>query len=182
MAAPIEVDPSRPFIDLITPDSHMPDWARETVHGYEPGKMLLKSIRTYAKYSGRSDPIAVACRKWATAQHRLWSVVCGADIPLGTQLGGGLLLPHPQGVVIHGDAIIGANCLIMSQVTIGVTRRGGPPVIGGAVDIGTGAKILGAIKIGDGAQIGANAVVLTDIPAGATAVGIPARISTKSLS
>lgn len=176
LAAAIEVNPGRPVIE--PPDSNTPDWARESASGlsYEPSKMLLKAIRTYAKYAGRTDPVALARRKWAVAQHRLWSIICGSDIPVSTRIGGGLLLPHPQGVVIHGDANIGPNCLIMSQVTIGVTRRGGPPSIGGAVDIGTGAKILGPIHIGDGAQIGANAVVLTNVPAGATAVGIPARV------
>lgn len=90
---------------------------------------------------------------------------------------GGLLLPHPNGVVIHHEALIGPNCLIFQQVTIGRGHiSGSVPQIGGRVDIGAGAKILGAVKIGDHARIGANAVVLQDVPEGKTAVGIPAAI------
>jgi len=113
-------------------------------------------------------------------QHRFWSAVSGADIPLNAQVGGGLLLPHPNGIVIHPDAVLGPNCLIFQQVTIGA---GGPkpgvPKLGGHVDVGAGAKLLGGITIGDHARIGANAVVLDDVPPGATAVGVPARVLLK---
>jgi serine O-acetyltransferase len=85
-----------------------------------------------------------------------------------------LRIPHPNGIVIHPKVDIGPNCLIFQQVTLG--HAGGTPRIGGHVDIGAGAKVLGPITVGDHARIGANAVVLTDVPAGATAVGIPARI------
>jgi len=81
------------------------------------------------------------------------------------------------GVVIHRRSIIGENCEISHQVTIG--GRGGfydVPVVGNDVFIGPGAKLLGPIKVGDGAIIGANAVVLADVPAHAVAVGIPARV------
>jgi serine O-acetyltransferase len=114
-------------------------------------------------------------RKIAVLRHRFWSAVTGADIPLGTRIGGGLLLPHPNGIVIHPDSTIGPNCLIFQQVTLGVGVDGAPR-IGGHVDIGTGAKILGGVTIGEHSKIGANAVVLTDVPKFATAVGIPARI------
>ena len=104
-------------------------------------------------------------------------MVTGADIPLDTQIGGGLLLPHPIGVVIHPRARVGPNCLIFQQVTIGTRHGSGAPEIGGHVDIGAGAKILGPVRIGDHACIGANAVVLEDVPEGCTAVGVPARIA-----
>lgn len=113
-------------------------------------------------------------RKIAVLRHRFWSAITGAEIPLGTRIGGGLLLPHPNGIVIHPDSTIGPNCLIFQQVTLGVGDKGAPR-IGGHVDIGAGAKILGGVLIGDHAKIGANAVVLEDVPAYATAVGIPAR-------
>lgn len=85
-------------------------------------------------------------------------------------------MTHPNGIVIHPQAEVGVNCLILQQVTIGVSSGPGVPSIGGHVDIGAGAKILGNIRIGDHARIGANSVVLQDIPEGATAVGIPAQI------
>ena len=120
----------------------------------------------------------VLVKEWAVLRHRFWSVVTAADIPLNSQIGGGLLLPHPNGIVIHHGARIGPNCLIFQQVTIG-TRAGETmlPVIGGHVDIGAGAKVLGDVRIGDHACIGANAVVLKDVPAGKTAIGIPAVIA-----
>lgn len=110
-------------------------------------------------------------------QHRFWSVVTGADIPLNCNIGGGAVLIHPNGIVIFPGAVIGPNCLIFQQVTIGTGgTKPGAPVLGGHVDVGAGAKILGGVNIGDDAVIGANAVVLQDVPQGSTAVGVPARI------
>ena len=107
-------------------------------------------------------------------QYRFWSVVTATDIPLNCQIQGGLLLPHPNGIVIHPSASIGPNCLILQQVTIVADVK-----IGGHVDIGAGAKIIRSVTIGDHALIGANAVVICDVPPGATAVGIPAKIIEK---
>ena len=153
-----------------------PDWSREQVQRgkYEPWKQLLAVIRKYQRIkTGRGYRIFLP---FLVLQHRFWSSVCGADIPLNTTLGGGLIMTHPNGIVIHPEARIGANCLIFQQVTIGMGQVPGVPAIGGHVDIGAGAKILGGIQIGDHAKIGANSVVLQNVPAGATAVGIPARI------
>jgi serine O-acetyltransferase len=111
----------------------------------------------------------------AVLRHRWWTIVTGADIPLNCKLGGGLLIPHPNGIVIHPDAEIGPNCLLFQQVTVGESA-GGVPTLEGHVDVGAGAKIVGKLRIGKDAVIGANAVVLKDVPEGATAVGVPARI------
>jgi len=153
------------------------DWSREIKPrwAWMPGKSLLASIRSYQRHRGSNNPLRIAACKVAVLRHRFWSAVSGADIPLNCQLGGGLLLPHPNGVVIHPESRIGPNCLIFQQVTIGY-GYGGVPQIGGHVDIGAGAKLLGAIQVGDHALIGANAVVLCDVPAEKSAVGIPARI------
>ena len=149
-----------------------PDWTRERRRRGEwnPGKALLASIRTY---QSASNPLS---RRWAVLCHRFWSAVSGADIPVNTQIGGGLLIPHPNGIVVHPDCRIGVNCLILQQVTIGMAH-GGVPVVGGHVDIGAGARLIGPIAVGDHVRIGANAVVLGDVPTGATAVGIPARVA-----
>ncbi len=156
----------------------VPDWIREKKNffSWDPSRSLLASIRSYQCYSVSSNPLIRLVNKITVLRHRFWSVVTGADIPLNSKLGGGLLLPHPNGIVIHPEAVIGPNCLIFQQVTIGTRSGSEPPKIGGHVDIGAGAKILGAITIGNHANIGANAVVLKDIPAGKNAVGIPARI------
>lgn len=153
-----------------------PDWSREAKQAFAwaPSRSLLASIRLYQRSRG-AGPFARLRRLTAVLRHRFWSVVTGADIPLNARIGGGLLLPHPNGVVIHPDSEIGPNCLLFQQVTIGAAD-GGVPRLGGHVDVGAGAKILGAVTIGDHARIGANAVVIRDVPAGATAVGIPARI------
>jgi serine O-acetyltransferase len=111
----------------------------------------------------------------ASLRHRFWSAVAGADIPVNaSRIGGGLMIPHPTGVVVHPEAVIGPNCLIFQQVTIGTGPKPGVPRLGGHVDVGPGAKILGGVTIGDHAVIGANAVVLSDVPPGAVAVGVPA--------
>jgi serine O-acetyltransferase len=106
------------------------------------------------------------------------------EIHPGAQIGQGLVIDHGTGVVIGETAIIGDDVLMYHGVTLGgrgnetSTKR--HPTVCNGVMIGTGAKILGNVKIGAHARIGANAVVLMDIPAGATAIGIPARIVKES--
>jgi serine O-acetyltransferase len=158
----------------------IPDWSRENPQRFwDPGRKLLVSIRRYQYWRGQGGIIPTFLCKWLILRHRFWSAVTGADIPLSCRIGGGLLIPHPNGIVIHPEAKIGVNCLIFQQVTIG-SGKGGVPSIAGHVDIGAGAKILGSVRIGAHAKIGANAVVLGDVPSGATAAGIPAKVSTKS--
>ena len=96
------------------------------------------------------------------------------DIAPGTRIGGGLLMPHPNGIVVHPDCVIGPNCLLMQQVTLGL-GRGGVPRLGGHVDVGAGARIIGGITVGDHAVVGAGAVVTRDVAPGVTVAGIPAR-------
>jgi serine O-acetyltransferase len=155
----------------------VPDWSRERKARFEwmPSRSLLASIRDYQRLSNAGGLLPELLRRWAVLKHRWWSAVCGADIPLNCKLGGGLLLPHPNGIVIHPDAQIGPNCLLFQQVTIG-DAADGVPVLEGHVDVGAGAKIIGRLTVGRHARIGANAVVLDDVPAGATAVGVPARV------
>lgn len=152
-------------MDNLKPEisSEVPDWSREAKRkgGWDPSRALLKSIRAYQNASG---PLRSVTKKVAVLRHRLWSIVTGADIPLNSSIGGGLLLPHPNGVVVHPYARIGVNCLIFQQVTIGATEHG-VPTIGGHVDIGAGAKLIGPIVVGDHARIGANALVREDVPA-----------------
>lgn len=155
-----------------------PDWSREKPRRlWDPSRRLLGAIRRYQKYTQKQGIFALFITKLVVLQHRFWSVITGADIPLTSKLGGGLLIPHPNGIVIHPDSVIGVNCLIHQQVTIGVKRGSGkPPVIEGHVDIGAGAKIIGPILIESDALIGANSVVVKDVPAGSIVAGIPATI------
>lgn len=105
-------------------------------------------------------------------------IITGIDLPCECKVGRRLCIEHFGGIVVSGDAVIGDDVVLRQGVTIGLRRTNerGSPRIGNQVDIGAGAKILGPITIGDGATIGANAVVIRDVPAGAIAVGVPARI------
>lgn len=156
----------------------VPDWSREKpAHYWEPGKRLLRTIRSYGYWQGKHNAAAPLMRKLAVLRHRCWSVIAAAEIPLNCTIDGGPALTHPNGIVIHPDAVIGVNRLILQQVTIGVGgKKDGAPAFGSDVDIGAGAKILGGVHIGDSVRIGANAIVIDDIPARSTAVGVPARV------
>jgi serine O-acetyltransferase len=144
---------------------------------WKPAVRLLDSLRDYKRERLAGTKLGLLKSKVAVVRHRFWSAVTGADIPLNTwELGEELQLPHPNGVVIHPEAEIGPHCTLFQQVTLGTGPQPGVPRLGAHVYVGAGAKILGGVTIGDYAIIGANAVVIHDVPAGATAVGIPAEI------
>jgi serine O-acetyltransferase len=106
----------------------------------------------------------------------------GIEIHPGATIGRRFFIDHGMGVVIGETAEIGDDCTLYHGVTLGGTswnRGKRHPTLGNNVVVGAGAKILGPIVIGDGAQIGSNAVVVKAVPPGATAVGIPARIIEK---
>jgi serine O-acetyltransferase len=103
----------------------------------------------------------------------------GIDLPYSVQLGRRVVIEHQGAIIIHGDCVIGDDCIIRQGVTLGnryLDRPFDSPKLGNRVNVGAGAKILGGVSIEDDASIGANAVVLSDVPAGQTAVGIPAKI------
>ena len=103
----------------------------------------------------------------------------GIEIHPAALIGKGLLIDHGSGVVIGETAVIGDGCTIFHGVTLGGRGNGKGkrhPTLYNGVFVGAGAKILGNIEIGNNAKIGANAVVLDDVPNNATAVGVPARI------
>lgn len=135
-------------------------------------------------------------RKVILSIYRIWDsavlkILFQVEIPAECQIGPGLNLSHyGSGVIIHPKAVIGTNVTIYHQVTIGslgishqmvdgslLSRsKDGAPIIGDRVLIGAGAKIIGPVHIGNNARIGANAVVVHDIPENATVVGIPAKV------
>lgn len=105
--------------------------------------------------------------------------VYGIELPYTVQLGRRVIIEHQSAIVIHGQTVIGDDSVIRQGVTIGnryLDRPTEAPRLGKRVNVGAGAKILGAVTLGDDANVGANAVVLKDVPAGKTAVGIPAKI------
>ena len=107
--------------------------------------------------------------------NKINAVFSNCIIGRGAEIGPRMVLIHATGVVINARVRCGAGLRVEHQVTIGA-ERGATPVIGNDVFIGAGAKIIGAVTVGDGARIGANAVVVDDVPPHSTAVGIPARV------
>ena len=134
------------------------------------GAKLVASVQAFR--GARSG----AGRKLATLRNYFWNTVCGSDVAREADIHPSLRLPHPCGVVIHRDAVVGADCLIMQGVTLGMIGKGETPVVEDGVYLGAGAKIVGRVRIGRGARVGANAVVVADVPPGATAVGVPAKL------
>jgi serine acetyltransferase len=103
----------------------------------------------------------------------------GIELPYTARVGRRVTIEHQSGIVIHGGCEIGDDCVIHQDVTLGNQHPDRPhdaPKIGNRVNIGAGAKVLGAVRIGDDALIGANAVVIDDVPGRTLAVGVPARV------
>ena len=105
-------------------------------------------------------------------------IATGVELPCETRVGRRLLIEHFGSIIVSGDSVIGDDVVLRQGVTLGLRHAGtrGAPIIGDRVDIGAGAKLLGNIRIGNDAVVGANAVVICDVPPGMLAVGIPAVI------
>ncbi|NMG46094.1 serine acetyltransferase [Aromatoleum toluvorans] len=175
--------------DLLAPDAARrrrdPDWAAD-LRRYGLRRPFLKEQSIWAvavyRFGRRVDarPDGVA-KRLLTAGYwlafRVVETVAGISLPKAARIGGGLRIWHFGGVFVHPGAVIGRNCTLRQGVTIGNRHEGGPaPVIGDDVEFGAYAQVLGGVRIGRGCRIGALAVVLCDVPDGATAVGAPARI------
>jgi serine O-acetyltransferase len=108
-------------------------------------------------------------------------IVFGLEVPARLPIGMGLVIPHTNGTII-GAGYVGKNVTIFQQVTLGAKLADFGydfalrPHVGDSVTITAGAKVLGPVRLGDGCTIGANAVVISDIPSGSLAVGIPATV------
>lgn len=153
--------PERVMRSLVQRYDHDKYWRyRQTVVDPAKGNKLTDLFRLY--YIKRAD----AFNNASMGTHRNF----GARFATPPQLPHGL-----NGIIVSHNAVIGRNCTIFHQVTIG-EGRGGAPVIGDRVLIGAGAKIIGNVHIGDDAKIGAGCVVAQDVPAGATVVAEKARI------
>ncbi|WP_245412142.1 serine O-acetyltransferase [Methylocella silvestris] len=129
---------------------------------------------------GCKMPVLAFCWKILNlCLQKMVEVATGITLPEYATIGRRLNIEHFGGIIIHGATVIGDDCVLRQGVTLGNKRNDQPldaPILGDRVEVGAGAKILGRVRIGNDALIGANAVVLCDVPAGATAVGVPARI------
>jgi serine O-acetyltransferase len=145
----------------------------------EPGYRYSFVLRLVAYARSQPDPwhrvLAFAARLWL----RRLRFRFGVDLPASTQVGSGLYMNHPSGIVVHSEAVIGRNCNLSQDVTLGEANRGrnaGFPTVGDGVYIGPGAKIVGAVHLGDDVAVGANCVVTRDVPAGSVVAGVPGRV------
>ena len=133
-------------------------------------------VRLLLALLGRSAPRLAILRRLRRGLRDALCNQLGSDFK-STDFGPRLFLPHPFGIVVHARVRLGRRVTLFQNVTLGEdNERPGVPVLGDDIIVGAGAVILGAVTIGSGARIGANAVVLRDIPEGAVAVGIPARV------
>ncbi len=137
----------------------------------------FKAVRAYrrANWFYRHNMKFIA--RWISQNARRRT---GVEIHPGATIGSGLVIDHGMGVVIGETTEIGNDCTIYQNVTLGGTGKDHGkrhPTLGNNVLVGTGAKVLGPFKVGDNARIAAGAVVLSEVPENATAVGVPARIT-----
>jgi serine O-acetyltransferase len=165
--------------------THDIDWQAD-VRRYPQPRPFLKEQSIWAvwvyRFGRRVDrrPEGLAKRLLTAVYWLLFRVVetlLVTSIPKAAVIGGGLRIWHFGNIFIHPESRIGNNCTLRQGVTIGNRVEGGPvPLIGDNVEFGAYAQVLGDIRIGNDCKIGAMSVVLCDVPDGATAVGIPARI------
>ncbi len=117
---------------------------------------------------------------WLGFLLKQWNhVLTGADLAWQAEVGPGLVLHHPTGVVWGPGVKLGSHCRVQQGVTIGGRgglKDDGSPAVGDRVTLGAGSRLLGPIEVGDDCMIGANAVVISSIPDGSTAVGVPAKV------
>jgi serine O-acetyltransferase len=152
-------------------ESHGRDWTRPGFQALAVHR--LGNWRASVKPKLARSPLSVLYRALFAFTRNFY----GIEAPCSALIGRRVVFEHQGDIVIHGNAVIGDDCIIRQGVTLGNRRLDRPfdaPTLGKGVNVGAGAKILGAVRIGDGARIGANAVVTRDVEADTTVLGIPA--------
>ena len=141
------------------------DW---TLPGFRA--LAVHRVGTWLQQRPPRSPIRRVFRSLHLALFRYVRNHYGIELSSATVVGRRVVIGHQSGIVIHGKAVIGDECMIRQNVTIGAAAhvRSEAPTLGRRVQVGAGAAILGAITIGDEARIGPNTVVMTDVPAGAS--------------
>jgi serine acetyltransferase len=156
------------------------DWVANGRDWSRPGLRSLAVYRFgYWRMTVRFKPARMALSFVFHRLHRFCRNRYGIELPHTAVIGRRLTIEHQHGIVVHGGVRMGDDCTIRQGVTLGNKTKDRPmdaPTLGHRVNVGAGAAILGAVSVGDDAQVGANAVVLKDVPAGAIAVGVPAKV------
>lgn len=150
------------------------------IHDREPLHLGLWAVWTY-HYGRWALQLSQPTRWFASKLYGLLffmvDLTSGCQIQRECEIGEDLHVIHAGNIKMHPRVRIGDRCGLMQDIVLGTTiEKDGCPVLGNDVFIGPGAKVLGPVNIGDGARIGANSVVLADVPAGTTAMGVPARV------
>jgi serine O-acetyltransferase len=150
---------------------------------FNGGRLGARELATTMSHDGSHvlmlSRVRQAARRWrvplvGSVIRRVQTTLYGIEIARDVELGEGVVFLHTIGVVLGGDTRVGDRVVFLGSNTLGTVDLRGFPRVGNDVVIGAGARIFGPVTIGDGASISANAVVLSDVPAGATAVGVPA--------
>lgn len=147
-------------------------------HGLRSAGFWALVVYRYGRWSleRASPPSRWAASKLYGVAKTVADFVTGVDIDRHTKVGEEFHIVHAGMISIHPNAVIGDRVGVMHGVTIGTNMGPGVPTIGNDVFIGCHASVLGAVKIGNGARIAANSLVITDVPDGAVAIGVPARV------
>ena len=161
-----------------------PDWEADLARYPERPWLREQSIWALAVYRfGRRNDrrrgglVHRLCDRFYWFAFRITETLTGISIPKSIRVGPGLKIWHFGNIFVHAESIIGANCTLRQGVTIGNREDDGPaPILEDDVELGAYAQVLGGIRVGRGAKVGAMSVVLIDVPPGAVAVGVPARI------
>ena len=143
-----------------------------------PGYRALRAYRFGVWRMNVPQPFRAPLSIWYRRMYRRCRDVLGIELPYSAKVGRRLTIEHQHGIVVHGNCVIGDDCTIRQGCTLGNKTSDRPfdaPTLGNGVNVGAGAKVLGAVTLGDKSQVGANAVVVKDVPAGVTVVGIPAK-------
>ncbi len=147
---------------------------------WEPGFRYMALSRTCRALSdSRWRTALLPARAAANLLLRRWEHHYGISVPPSADVGPGLYIGHYGGIFVHPNATLGRDCNLSHGITIGVDRRGeraGIPTLGDRVYLAPGAKLFGAIEVGDDVAVGANAVVTRDVPAGSVVAGVPGRV------
>ena len=156
------------------------DWRAHGRDWTKPGFRAVAVHRFGVWRMGIGQPLRAPLSVLYRMMFRRCRNVYGIELPYSVKLGRRVVVEHQGAIVVHGACEIGDDCIIRQGCTLGnksLDRPHDAPKLGRGVNVGAGAKILGAVVLGDGSAVGANAVVVKDVPAGAVAVGIPAQIT-----